>query len=50
MVVMLKVAVVEPAATVMFEGTNAAVPVVQSSTDRPPEGAAVVRVTVPVDV
>lgn len=47
---MLNVALVEPAAKLMFAGTKAAVPVVQSSTERPPDGAAAVSVTVPVEV
>ena len=50
MVVMLKIAVVEPAGTVMLEGTKAAVPVVHRATERPPEGAAALSVTVPLDV
>lgn len=46
--VMVKVAVVDPAATVTLTGTNATVPVVQRSTTVPPAGAAALRVTVPV--
>jgi len=49
LVVTAKVAVVDPAAIVTWSGTNATVPVVQSSTTMPPAGAAAFRVTVPVD-
>lgn len=44
----MKVAVVDPAATVTPDGTNAMVPVVHSSTWIPPAGAAALSVTVPV--
>lgn len=46
--VMVKVAVLDPEATVTLAGTNATVPVVHSSTLIPPEGAALLSVTVPV--
>ena len=45
----VKVAVVDPAAIVTLAGTNAAAPVVHSSTAMPPAGAAALSVTVPVD-
>jgi hypothetical protein len=45
----VKVAVLDPAATVTPAGTNATVPVVHSSTAIPPAGAAALRVTVPVE-
>lgn len=47
-VVMVKVAVVAPAATVTLAGTVAAVLLSESWTTMPPAGAAEVRVTVPV--
>jgi hypothetical protein len=47
MVVTVKVPMLDPAGTVRPMGTNAAVPVVQSSTAMPPAGAAVFRVTIP---
>jgi hypothetical protein len=43
-----KVPLVDPAAIVIPEGTNATVPLVHSSIAMPPAGAAVLRVTVPV--
>ena len=49
MVVTVNVAVLDPAATVTLDGTKATVPVVHSSSDVPPAGAATVSVTVPVD-
>jgi len=49
-VVTVKVAVVAPAATVTLAGTvAAAVLLLDKPTDRPPVGAALPRVTVPVD-
>jgi hypothetical protein len=49
LVVTVKVAVVDPAGTVTCTGTYAIVPVVHSATTMPPAGAALLRVTVPVD-
>jgi hypothetical protein len=49
-VVTVKVAVVEPAGTVTLVGTKAGEPFVQRKTTIPPDGAALVRVTVPVVV
>src|SRR5262245_28550826 len=46
-VVMVKFAVVEPAATVTLPGTVAVVELLLSVTTAPPAGAALVRVTVP---
>src|SRR5579883_1203073 len=49
-VVMVNVADVCPEATVTFAGTLAALELLESETDAPPEGAAPLRVTVPVEV
>jgi len=46
----VNVAVVAPAATETVVGTLAVVPLAASATDKPPVGAALARVTVPVDV
>lgn len=46
--VTLNVPVVAPAAMVMLDGTKAGLPLVHSSTVKPPVGAAAFRVTVPV--
>jgi hypothetical protein len=48
LVVTVKVAVVFPAATVTEAGTVAAALLLESATDRPPERAALLKVTVPV--
>ena len=48
LVEVLKVAVVLPAATVTEAGTVAAALLLESDTDTPPEGAAPLKVTVPV--
>jgi hypothetical protein len=45
----VKVAVLDPAGTVIFAGTNATAPVVHSWIASPPAGAAALKVTVPVD-
>jgi hypothetical protein len=49
-VVMEKVPVVAPAATVTLAGTPAAGLVLESTTDEPPTGAATLNVTVPVEL
>ena len=48
-VVTVKVAVVLPAATATVAGTAAATSLLVRATEMPPVGAAVLRVTVPVD-
>ena len=48
-VVTVKVAVVAPAATVTLAGTVAAALLLDKPTDSPPVGAALPKVTVPVD-
>jgi hypothetical protein len=49
LVVTLKVAVVLPATTVTEVGTVAEAVLLDNATDTPPEGAAPLKVTVPVD-
>jgi hypothetical protein len=48
-VVIVKVAVVAPAVTVTLAGTVAAALLLDNATDAPPAGAALLRVTVPVE-
>lgn len=49
-VAIVKVALVAPAGTVTLAGTVAAPTLLDSETTRPPDGAALVNVTVPCDV
>jgi hypothetical protein len=49
LVVIAKVAVVAPAVTVTLAGTVAAALLLDNATDAPPTGAALLRVTVPVE-
>jgi len=50
LVLMVNVALVAPAATITLDGTRAVVVLLlESATDAPPDGAAPLNVTVPVD-